>query len=703
VALLGVKVAAVPLVFVYSADVPFTVPKALLSHGLAYALAGVLVGLFISFGRSFFVRSALHVPVLAFLVANVAASIFAADSLLALHGTHVRMLGLGTIADWVLLYFAVVLLVRTRADTTAVVTSALLAGLLVVVYEAVQFVGGDPYSWTLASSTRPFSTLGQPTILAQYLTTLALGTLALGICAEGLNIRWRAVLVLTSGILLLGTMATGTRSAVVGVAVGCALIVLANWVTHTSRRGRALGLVAMISATVVLAALVIASPLGPRLASTIQDPAGLENDEDLLARLEPAAEGRLSLYAIAAQMVRERPMLGYGPDNFVVGVPRYRTENEASEIRQSLATSPHSWLLYVATGSGLLGLGAFLAICLAAFVMTLRSGFRPTAIVGIAMVGAFLGTGLTTVSDIGTDWMFWVGAGAVAAATARREDVSSSMPLRKAFRRPPRALNRGSGSHVRSAGALLCTLLGLGLAAGSARAFEASLAARQSQVSRLIGRLPVAIEQGLRATRSDPRRAEYWRDLGLAYVAAGRWLDSSLAFSQATDLAPHDVRYVGDLARAQLILAEKGEHAARARAVELGERAIRIDPNNPRAQLTKAVVMQATGNLPEALRAVDRALVLDHGSRNGSLYLTAVQIKSALGQPADAATVARAGIAVFGRAPSTHTLRVELARALVTMGQPLEALNELEIALAILPGEPTAETLRAQIRAGLTR
>src|SRR5687767_4404207 len=145
VGVLCAKVALVPLVFDPSLDWPFTVAKGLVSHALAYVLAGVIAALVIRFRREFVTWSWIHVPVLAFLVTSVFATAFAADQLLALYGAHPRMLGLGTIADWVVLYFAAALLVRTRAEATVVISSALGASVIVLVYEFVQLLGWDPF------------------------------------------------------------------------------------------------------------------------------------------------------------------------------------------------------------------------------------------------------------------------------------------------------------------------------------------------------------------------------------------------------------------------------------------------------------------------------------------------------------------------------------------------------------------------------
>ena len=93
---------------------------------------------------------------------------------------------------------------------------------------------------------------------------------------------------------------------------------------------------------------------GVGLAATIEAPR-VEDDDEVLARLEPSAAGRLALYQIGISEVGARPILGYGPDNFVVGVPTYRPERAPEIVRQNVASSAHSWVIHVATSSGLVG------------------------------------------------------------------------------------------------------------------------------------------------------------------------------------------------------------------------------------------------------------------------------------------------------------------------------------------------------------
>jgi O-antigen ligase/tetratricopeptide (TPR) repeat protein len=692
------KVALIPLVFDKSSDVPFVVPKAVLSHGLAYVLVAVLAGLIIRHGRAAIVWSPLHVPVLAFLVVNALATVFAADPMLALYGTHGRMLGLAWAADCVVLYFAIVLLIRTRADALALAISALGAASLVLGYEALQVAGRDPFEWSIDSTVRPFSTLGQATALAQYLTSLAIGALAAALVADRVRLPVRALVVAYAGLLLLGSAATGTRSALIGVAIGTAALVALVVLLHPSRRARALSVLGAASGTGVLAGLLLLTPFGARLAATLESPQG-EADAALLDRLEPSAAGRVTLYEIGAQMVRERPILGYGPDNFTVGVPRYRPERAPVQIRESLATSAHSWVVQVAATTGVVGLLSFAAIIVTALIVALRGGYRPPALIGAAVMAAFLGTGLTTVNELGTDWLFWASVGLVtAAASSPMAPQSTEHPARAAKQQGIRR-----ASTVQRVAPFLLLPVALVVAASGWTAVDASRAARASADARQVGSASEAIDLGLRATRWDAGRASYWDTLGLAYVSARRWQEAGAAFDRASRLAPYDVRYISDSVQVQLVLALAGDGVARARAVQLADQAVLIDPNNPGPHLTRAVAMQVAGNAPEALLSVERALALAPNSTNAALYVTAAQVLVGSGRPADAITVARQGLAALGPSTSSVAIRIELARALLAVGKAAEAVAELDTALSIQPNDAAAAQLRAEIQASSPR
>lgn len=699
VALVCAKVALVPVVFDYSADFPFPVAKALVSHALAYVLSGVLVVLAVQSGRSLLVWSWIHVPVVAFLAANVIATVFAPDRLIALYGTHARMLGLGTIADFVLLYFAVALLVRSRAEAFAVIASGLAASVVVLAYELVQVIGRDPFDWNVPVAIRPFSTLGQTTTLAEYLTVVAVGAVALALFEPKLRVPIRAGLFGYVVLLVAGTLVTQTRSALIGIVAGAALLVLLTWLGHPSHHARLITLMGVTVATAAITLVLVFTPLGARVLATVEPP-GADVTGGPGLRLEESADTRIGLYEAALQMVRDRPLFGYGPDNFSVVFPRYRSAAEPSEIQQSLPTSAHSWAAQIAATSGVLGLGTFVAIALVAVVTTIRAGFRPVGWMAAAMLGAFLGTGITSISDVGTDWLFWASAGAIAAATGHPWDVATAAPV-ETKRRPPRVAASSSAVTV-GAVAIGCAAVGLGALLASTGAYGASRSARDSQLQRLAGRSPLAVAAALGATSGDSGRAEYWNTLGLAYIGAQRFPDAIAAFDRAASLQPYNVLYLGDLTSAYLLVAQRGDATSATQARDTAGRAVQADPNNPRTHLTRAVVMQFTGDLLEAVKSIERSLALDPRSGNPQLYLTAAKVFLGTGRPTDAIQVGRRGIP-FLTPFDTVPIRIEIARAFVVIDQAAQALAEVNVALSISPNDTSALQLRTQIQQGLAQ
>jgi O-antigen ligase/tetratricopeptide (TPR) repeat protein len=697
VALVCAKVSLVPVVFDYSADFPFPVVKALVSHGLAYALAGVMAGLLVRFGRSLIVWSWIHVPVLAFLAMNILATAFAADVNVALFGTHARMLGLATVLDFGLLYFAIVLLVRTRAEATAVVLSALAGSVVVLAYGFVQLAGRDPFDWNIATTIRPFSTLGQTTTLGEYLAVLGAGALTLALFDNGLRRPTRAALGSYACLLLAGVVVTQTRSAFVGIAVASVLVIVLVWLGHPSARARAIGLAGGIVAVGVLTVVLFFTPLGARVLGTLEVPGTDATGGQSAPRLEQAADVRIGLYAAAVQMVRDRPILGFGPDNFAAAFPQYRSASEPSEIQQSLPTSAHGWPAQIAATSGLAGLASFIASAVLALIAVARGGPRPASWMAAAMLAAFLAAGLTTVSDVGVDWLVWASLAAIATMSGRPLAPVNSQETRR--QQPTIDLDRGWTA--RRVVAWCSCAFGLLLALTIGTANDASRSIRDAQQHRAVGRVQQAILAAARAVGEDPRRPEYWDGLGLAYIAAQRTTDAIGAFDRAAGLAPYNATFLGDLASANLLLAQSGDSSAGGRAREVAERVVRADPNNPQAHLTRAVVMQVTGDMSAALDSVQRALALDPASTNAHLYTTATQVLLANSRPSEAISVARRAIAILGASQDAFQIYVDLARAFAALGQRAEAIATLDAALKIRPGDPEALQLRSQISASM--
>jgi tetratricopeptide (TPR) repeat protein len=166
---------------------------------------------------------------------------------------------------------------------------------------------------------------------------------------------------------------------------------------------------------------------------------------------------------------------------------------------------------------------------------------------------------------------------------------------------------------------------------------------------------------------------------------------------------PYDVRNVGEVAGAHALLFQRADVAYKEKARALTDNAVAIDPNNPQASLTRAIVMQVTGDRPEALKPAERALELDPLSSNADVYLVATEVLIGNARMDDAIAMARRAIGVLPNPQNTVFIRVELARALALNGQQTDALAELDATLAIRPTDPAALQLRAQIRGRTTQ
>ena len=691
--MLCVKVALVPVVFDAATDWPFTVPKALLSHALAYSLVALLVALAVRFGASIVVRSPLHIPVLAYLAASAIATIFAADRYTAMFGTHDRMLGLASIADWVVLYFAVTVLVRTRRDATAIAVAVFGAAVVVLGYELVQLTGRDPIRWSIEGTFAAFSTIGQPTSLGQYTSSLAIGAFAIALLAPGLRLPVRVLFIALAVALLWGAAKTDSRAPIVGLASGSVALVLGLWLTRRGARGARVVALTAGAAVIALVALLVFTPIGARVTSTLQV---IESgDSGQVARLDPSTASRVAIYQIGLAEFLERPLVGYGPDNFVIGVPRHRATPTTVELRQSLATSAHSWLVQTGASSGVLGLGSLLAtfVLTAALVVRTRSEI---ALVPVATLAAYLGTGLVTIDDLASGWIPWCCLGLVAAATAPRPVAAAPTQHTRRQRasrdRVPRLSDaQRVGIAVALAVAALAPLAVI-------PAYSAARATKTSADLLNSGNAAASIAQANSSVQSDPSRAEYWHVLGLGHVAVSNWRDATRSFDQAAVHAPYDVRNLGDEISAMLAT---GDETLRPRARDLAQQMVRTDPNNPYAQRILATTLAYLGSAADAVTPIGRALALDPGSSNQSLYIAAAQVYMAAGRPADAERAARDGLAIIDRVEVTARavpLRYEHARALAALGQTADALKELDLVLALQPGNTAAQQLRAQLR-----
>ena len=205
---------------------------------------------------------------------------------------------------------------------------------------------------------------------------------------------WRAFWIIGIALFLCVMVLSGTRGAVVGMAgavaafaVGYALIGRLNWVRLAAACfavGALLLGVLLFAArsTPPVEALASSSPMVNRLLRI-----GLEDS---------SVKGRLASQRTGLQSVADRPVFGWGPENYSVAYDRHISVETSNTVRESFDQA-HNKLLEELVTRGVVGLLAYLTIWAFVFMAVLRRARRQAAreqvytmLIGAALLGYFV-------------------------------------------------------------------------------------------------------------------------------------------------------------------------------------------------------------------------------------------------------------------------------------------------------------------------
>jgi len=372
----------------------------------------------------------LWVALAVFAVVNVAAFGAAVDWRWSLLGEYQRYQGLATTLLYVLLFAAAALAVRETRDLRWLLLAVFAAGAGTAIYALVQKADLDPFEEHFRNTGRPSATVGQANAFGAYLVAV-LG--ASGFLFLSTRRRWQQSLLAAGALLmlfaLLFTQSRAALIALISVAVMGAMAGALWWRFY--RLGRrpqprqlaitAAGGVGVALMVVVLgAAVFVTAGPGQAAAGRFQD-VGQSQDESV--------GGRLSLWRMAARMTVDRPILGHGQDAFTFLFAEYRDRPDYPGIgTSSLAPeSAHNLFLDLASGTGVLGLLAFLALIGAVLWYggrrMLEGDDAQLRLALFALCAGVIGYLLALFfyfSEAMTTWLLWLLLGAIAGLLAER-------------------------------------------------------------------------------------------------------------------------------------------------------------------------------------------------------------------------------------------------------------------------------------------
>lgn len=348
---LCLAVLATPLI-VADTYYPYVVGKALYSRMLIELAVGCWLLLALR-SRTHWLRPSWALAALAAYVAVAAAAAIGGVSITrSLWSTYERMGGVIDLAHWAAYAVVVAAMFRHARHWRIMFIAQLAVSTVVAAWGTAEFGmhGG-----------RIVSTLGNPVYVGGLMAMAA--TLALALAAESRRRLPVALCTMTFGLCLWALILSGTRAGLLALLVGVSIVGLAHI------RGRRM---VPVLAYGIMGLLVIAAVASPRLG------------------LSDGISGRLHAYQAGLAAWAERPVLGYGPDAFVVAFDGHAPDG-AELARGESFDRAHSAPVEALVTTGIVGLAAWGNL----WATTGLALWRRRAVVGMAMGAAYLAFSLS--------------------------------------------------------------------------------------------------------------------------------------------------------------------------------------------------------------------------------------------------------------------------------------------------------------------
>ena len=391
---------------------PFSVGKALWARVLIAVLFALWAVLALARPRWRPPRSALLWLLGAGLAASVLAAVFGVGPQTSFWSTYTRMQGIVNAAHWAAFALVVASVARTPADWARLLNANLAVGLAVAAFAILRFAAPEtplPFPASEGYWPRIGASAGNPIFLGAYLQAIALlaaGFLVRSCCVpappapaasavarsgKAARRRAKAPPPAPAGDAGSGGCSGATAGSRSPAAVlGRGLYALFG----RSRRARRLGLAGLgaLGACAIALALVLALRAGDAPAPAADPgarPDAARHEQvgrpelrggNVMVERATSAEwvgftlgNRLRNWEAGLRAFAERPLLGWGPDNYYIASARHLT---APRGRAKVQDHAHNLLVEEAAGKGAVGLAAWLALWGLTALVALRAARR---------------------------------------------------------------------------------------------------------------------------------------------------------------------------------------------------------------------------------------------------------------------------------------------------------------------------------------
>lgn len=347
-------------------------------------------------------------------------------------GTQGRYEGLITFVTYAVVYFLALQFVDENNRVVRLAQVLLSSGLIISIYGLLQHAGvvSLPQDLPWNEANRAFATYGNPIILGGFLIFVVNVALALALGEH--RMHWRLLYWSAFGLGGLTLLVTYTRGAWVGATVSVALTCIFALRQRARLRRWDLAPLGLFA--------------GAALALILRSGPGSEQQTDVAERITTGLQfstgsglTRTFIWQAAKRAIEERPLLGWGADNFGFAFNRYKPAEFVHDLGGSVqADNAHSYPLHLAASIGILGAVAFYAIWIWAGIRSFRTLFARAGGPGRLLRAAFWASAagylvhlVLGISVPGITFLLWISLAVVLAPTARSLDVAPRRPVAK--------------------------------------------------------------------------------------------------------------------------------------------------------------------------------------------------------------------------------------------------------------------------------
>jgi len=296
----------------------------------------------------------LKIAVLTFLLVWFLSALFGVDSYLSFWGNLERMQGVWGLTHFVLFFLMLISVFKTEKGWLVLLKISVLVSLVVSVLAIIQkFIG---LGLLMPRVDRVFGTIGNAAFLGSYLIFNIFFAGYLALSSSG---REKWLLAIGDLLLLISLFFTGTRGAILGLAGGAIFCLIIFSFFSPAKKIKKYSLAALILLLVVGSLIFTA-----RNSSLVKNNSVLQRITAISLR-ETTAKNRLILWQGAWQAWKEKPIFGWGPENFEVAANKYF--DPRLNLFEEWYDRAHNFIFDYGVASGWVGLLSYLSLLVAGF------------------------------------------------------------------------------------------------------------------------------------------------------------------------------------------------------------------------------------------------------------------------------------------------------------------------------------------------